>query len=243
MDKIITILNDALSTITSKFNSGQLTQRTLSAVVLIVLTLLAIYIGGTPFALFIIFLCIVSLYEWIEMSLKSEHKVMLLSAGFVYLPLSFLSCYVLREQFELSTGVLLVLLVWGSDIAAYFTGKIIGGPKLLEAISPNKTWAGFFGAFVIPGVIAVFWVEFFDLFYAPAYGVIVTGILSFALGAAAGIVGQAGDLMMSALKRHVGVKDTGRIIPGHGGLLDRIDSLMLAAPMFLAFLTALAYIL
>jgi len=125
MDKIITILNDALSTITSKFNSGQLTQRTLSAVVLIVLTLLAIYIGGTPFALFIIFLCIVSLYEWIEMSLKSEHKVILFSAGFVYLPLSFLSCYVLREQFELSTGVLLVLLVWGSDIAAYFTGKIM----------------------------------------------------------------------------------------------------------------------
>lgn len=243
MDKISVFIQNFLSMIASKFNSGSLTKRTISAIVLIALTLLAVYVGGVLFALFIIFLCIMSLYEWIEMGLKSEHKVILLAAGFVYLPLSFLACYVLREQYHLATGVLLVLLVWGSDIAAYFTGKIIGGPKLLEAVSPNKTWAGFFGAFVIPGVIAIFWIEYFDLFYAPTQGALISAVLSFALGAAAGIVGQAGDLMMSVYKRHVGVKDTGRIIPGHGGILDRIDSLLLAAPVFLAFLTALAYIL
>lgn len=243
MDKIIAAFYQILSGLSSKFQGGTLTTRTLSAVVLIFITLFAVYAGGILFALFIVFLFLMALYEWLEMGLKSDHKAILIAAGLVYLPLSFLSCYVLREQYDLATAILVVLLIWGSDIAAYFTGKIIGGPKLLEKVSPNKTWAGFFGAFFIPGLIAIFWIEHFNIFYAPTQGVFISAVLSFVLGASVGIVGQVGDLLMSGFKRHVGVKDTGRLIPGHGGLLDRIDSLLLAAPVFLAFLTALAYIL
>jgi phosphatidate cytidylyltransferase len=127
----------------------------------------------------------------------------------------------------------LLFIIWASDISAYFSGKTIGGPKLAPAISPKKTWAGFFGSSIGAAIVAAFLgcplvLGIFD--------VATIGNLSWKGYAVMGFVlamfGQAGDLLISMFKRHYGVKDTGAIIPGHGGLLDRIDALLLVALLF-----------
>ncbi len=123
----------------------------------------------------------------------------------------------------------LLALVWASDIAAYAAGRAIGGPKLAPRLSPNKTWAGFFGGLTGAGLVGV---ASASIAHAP---VALLLPVSLALGLAA----QAGDLIESLAKRRYGVKDAGQLIPGHGGLLDRFDSL-LAAALALGLLTRLA---
>ncbi len=117
----------------------------------------------------------------------------------------------------------LFAVVWSADTLAYFAGKSIGGPRFAPRISPNKTWAGFFGA-VFGGALAGGIVGLF------------AGLSAFALfilGALMGGFEQMGDLFESAAKRRFGVKDSGRIIPGHGGILDRVDGLVAAAVLAL----------
>lgn len=117
----------------------------------------------------------------------------------------------------------LLLLVWASDIGAYMTGRLLGGPKLAPQVSPGKTWSGALGglaAAIAAGLLVA------TLSHAAEHPVRVA-----AIAAALGIVAQAGDLLESLLKRHFGVKDSGRLIPGHGGLLDRVDALLTAAPV------------
>jgi phosphatidate cytidylyltransferase len=111
--------------------------------------------------------------------------------------------------------------VWATDTGALFTGNLLKGPKFWPALSPNKTWAGFFGgiAFGALGAMAVFFFLHANLLY---------GAL---LGASAAIVGHAGDLFESWMKRRVGRKNSGSLIPGHGGVLDRIDSILFVAPV------------
>jgi phosphatidate cytidylyltransferase len=110
--------------------------------------------------------------------------------------------------------------VWLTDTGAYVTGRALGGPKLAPAISPNKTWTGFFGGLVagaLVGLVAgAFW---------PGHEPASMTAASVGLALAA----QAGDLFESSLKRRFGVKDSSRLIPGHGGLLDRVDSLLIAS--------------
>lgn len=117
----------------------------------------------------------------------------------------------------------LILLVWASDIGAYMVGRVIGGPRLAPAISPNKTWSGALGGLVIAVVVALT-----TCFMIQAPGSLVASV---AMAAALCIVAQAGDLFESAIKRHAGAKDSGHLIPGHGGLLDRLDALLAAAPV------------
>lgn len=117
----------------------------------------------------------------------------------------------------------LVLLVWASDIGAYTVGRVIGGPRLAPAISPNKTWSGAIGGLVVAVVVALA-----TCFMIQAPGSLVASV---GMAAALSIVAQAGDLFESAIKRHAGAKDSGHLIPGHGGLLDRLDALLAAAPV------------
>jgi len=132
--------------------------------------------------------------------------------------------------------------VWGTDIAAYFVGRRVGGPKLWPAVSPGKTWSGFVGGLVagtLAGTLAGI--------LARMFGVILPfDLLSLALlSALASIVGQLGDLGESALKRHFHVKDSGNLIPGHGGVMDRLDafaavSLLVGIIMIWAFFFGVA---
>lgn len=109
---------------------------------------------------------------------------------------------------------------WASDIMAYLAGSTFGGPKLWPRFSPNKTWSGFIGGLVAGTVAGALLAAFLDMGIGPVWGAV--------LGLAASLATMAGDLWESALKRRYGVKDAGNLIPGHGGLLDRVDGLMFA---------------
>jgi phosphatidate cytidylyltransferase len=153
-----------------------------------------------------------------------------LGVGYVGLPA--LALLWLRGVPELGLGLLLWLLVvvWTTDTAAYFAGRAIGGPRLAPAISPSKTWAGLCGGMLgaaLTGVLAAWLLGSGRLLQAAG------------LGALLAAVAQLGDLFESGFKRAAGVKDSGTLIPGHGGLLDRIDGLLFAAPA-LALLGLLA---
>ncbi|MCX7513637.1 phosphatidate cytidylyltransferase [Frateuria hangzhouensis] len=121
--------------------------------------------------------------------------------------------------------LLALLIVWAADIGAYFSGRFLGKRKLAPNISPGKTWAGVYGAFVAGALVAVVggWL-------LGAQGVHLVGLAVLAvLTVAASVVG---DLIESLMKRHAQVKDSGRMFPGHGGLLDRMDSVFAAVPVF-----------
>jgi phosphatidate cytidylyltransferase len=125
------------------------------------------------------------------------------------------------------TGLLwMFAVVWGTDIAAYFTGRTFGGPKLMPRVSPKKTWSGFAGGLIVGTAAGVgVAVAASRLGWNPPIGVTTIAIVS----AIASILGQIGDLAESALKRHFDVKDSSRLIPGHGGVMDRLDAFFAVA--------------
>jgi phosphatidate cytidylyltransferase len=129
---------------------------------------------------------------------------------------------ILRRDPALGFAAMLFVfaIVWVTDIAAYFAGRAIGGPKLWPAVSPKKTWSGAIGG-TLGGIAA-------GLLVAKMAGLVVAPMLVLvALGLS--IVAQAGDLLESAIKRHFGAKDASQLIPGHGGLMDRLDGFLTAA--------------
>jgi phosphatidate cytidylyltransferase len=155
-----------------------------------------------------------------------------LAGGIFYAGLSGVSLTALRGAGEPGLiGILFIFaIVWGTDILAYFVGRAIGGPKLAPAISPGKTWSGAIGG-TVAGVVAgcvVVVVAGFELTYGH---VVIAALLS--------IFSQIGDLFESFIKRKFGVKDSSHLIPGHGGVMDRVDGLVFAC--FLAFLGTLAF--
>jgi phosphatidate cytidylyltransferase len=143
-------------------------------------------------------------------------------AGVPYVAVPAASLVLLRADaawgFQAVMWVLLV--VWVADTGAYFAGRIFGGPRLAPVISPNKTWAGLGGAMAGGALAALSVAAWFGT--AKLWPLVV-------LGGILAMIEQAGDLFESALKRWAGVKDSGALIPGHGGVLDRIDGLMAAA--------------
>ena len=154
------------------------------------------------------------------------------AGGMIYAGVAFLGPVLLRRDAELGFAAFLFLAatVWMTDTLAYFVGRALGGPLLWPQVSPNKTWSGAIGGLaggVAGGTLVA---------YANGLGrLAVVGAVALVLSAAA----QAGDLFESAVKRHFGVKDTGRLIPGHGGLMDRLDGFLVAA--FVAVLIGIAH--
>ncbi len=142
--------------------------------------------------------------------------------GIPYVSLPPIALVVLREDaiYGIAAILLVMLMVWFADTVAYFAGRIIGGPKLAPRISPKKTWAGLGGAMAGSALAAIGVAVTMDL---PAIGILVI------VAALLAIVEQAGDLFKSAMKRHYGVKDSGNLIPGHGGVIDRVDGLVAVA--------------
>ena len=122
------------------------------------------------------------------------------------------------------------MVITACDSAAYFVGRSIGGPKLFVAVSPNKTLSGSAGGLVAASISCVFLADF--LYLEGIYAAIGAGVVL-------GCIAQSGDLLESAVKRRAGVKDSGTIIPGHGGLLDRFDGYLLVLPAALAYISLL----
>jgi phosphatidate cytidylyltransferase len=147
-----------------------------------------------------------------------------LSAGAFYVGLPVFALLLIRQQQGWVDGLLCAFwalaLVWATDIGAYFAGRTIGGPKLAPAISPAKTWAGLAGGIVAASALAAALHGWFGL---PLRLTLATPMLA--------VVAQIGDLFESALKRKAGVKDSGNLLPGHGGVLDRLDGLVPVAPL------------
>jgi phosphatidate cytidylyltransferase len=212
--------------------------RLASSLVLIPITASLIVMGGWFFGLLLLLGLIPALYEWFKLCENTPRQYLLMSAGVVYIALTFGSYIFLRFGFEQGAWLSLVVIfcVWASDIGAYFTGKTIGGPKLAPRISPKKTWAGFAGACFFSGLLMIILLgvsPFINDFIPTDLGITSNQVwLVFIFGALCGAVGQVGDLSISVLKRRKGSKDAGSLIPGHGGILDRIDSLMLVSLFF-----------
>ena len=144
-------------------------------------------------------------------------------SGLIYAGLPAIALAALRgsDSAGLAATLFLFAIVWATDILAYFVGRAIGGPKLAPTISPGKTWSGAIGG-AVAGVVAGLVVA---LQFGASAGMAVMIAVAFALS----VVSQLGDLFESRLKRVFGVKDSGRLIPGHGGVMDRVDGLVAAA--------------
>jgi phosphatidate cytidylyltransferase len=142
--------------------------------------------------------------------------------GVPYVSIPPIALVVLREDpnHGIAAILLVMLMVWAADTFAYFAGRIIGGPKLAPRISPKKTWAGLLGAMAGSAFAAL----------CVGLSLGIAGLLGLVVVAAIlAVVEQAGDLFKSAMKRHYGVKDSGKLIPGHGGVIDRVDGLVAVA--------------
>jgi phosphatidate cytidylyltransferase len=205
---------------------SELAIRTISGVVMILVALAAVVIGGYPFAVLAAAVATAVFYEWTRLT-RGWGPVWYFG-GFLYAALAALALLWIRERADNDDGLRLVLwvfiVVWSVDIGAYFTGRAIGGPKLAPSISPGKTWAGFYGGVVAATLLGGAWILYTGL-------PMVLLLLAPLFAAAA----QGGDLVESWMKRRAGVKDSGRWLPGHGGVFDRVDGLL---PV--AILTAIA---
>jgi len=158
--------------------------------------------------------------------LATEQKCWI-TGGFIYAAAALIASAMVRLDGAMGFYALMftLLVVWASDIGGYFAGRTIGGPKLWPRVSPNKTWAGSIGALILSALVAVVvaWL---------GWGRLVPLIV---LALAMSVVAQLGDLFESAVKRRFGVKDSSQIIPGHGGLMDRLDGFV-AAIVFVALI-------
>ena len=160
-------------------------------------------------------------------ALLRKHSFVWTAAGPLYAAIVVLAPIWLRgrEPDGLVAVLWLFLVVWISDIGAYFVGRRIGGPKLWPAISPKKTWSGLFGGLFFGTLLASGFVLLDRMVVGPIF---IGGIGLFILTLGTSLVSELGDLFESAMKRHFGAKDSGQIIPGHGGIMDRLDSFVAA---------------
>jgi phosphatidate cytidylyltransferase len=210
----------------------ELATRTAVGLILIAIALVEAVLGGWPFAILVAAIATVMYLEWSRMvgSWGFAWKLY----GFAYCLLPAISLLWIRERAEfegIGSGfdllIWVFLVVWATDIGAYFAGRAIGGPKLAPSISPNKTIAGLIGGVLAAVILAGIWVYAVKL---PA------ALLS--LAAPLAVAAQLGDLFESGLKRRAGVKDSGTWLPGHGGLLDRLDGLVPVSVLTAAMMIA-----
>jgi phosphatidate cytidylyltransferase len=220
--------------------SHSLALRLLSSLVLIPVFIVITIMGDWAFA-GIIALCIgIAMAEWVNItkhiSSLASTKVILILLGILYIGSAYLEMIFLRLQTDGVFWVIVFMMcIWASDSLAYAVGKNIGGPKMTPTISPNKTWSGYVGAMIGPAIVLTLCVHFFP--QADFNEEAASAPVTFLFGMMIGICGQSGDLLISMMKRKAGLKDTGALIPGHGGILDRIDAMLMAFPIYIAYIT------
>ncbi len=197
-------------------------KRISSSLILIPIALFFIIKGSFLFNFFIIICFLVTSYEWHKMSRKKSYYLF----GLLFLIISFYSVYKIRTTMsgDYIYFLIILLICISTDIGGYIFGKILKGPKLTR-ISPKKTYSGVIGGYLFSIIILSLWLSS-DLFIKPQELNSDTFILIIIIST----VSQIGDIIVSYFKRLSKIKDTGKIIPGHGGLLDRIDGMIFAFP-------------
>jgi len=199
----------------------ELINRVISSLVLIPLTFFFVIKGSFFLIFFLIIFFIIAVYEWFNMN---KGNIFISYFGIVFLFLSFFSAFVVRENIGLYFFLLILVICIFTDIGGYLFGKTFKGPKLTK-ISPNKTYSGVFGSFLISIFASYIFMKFYEV------EVLFTDKIFILLVILISLVSQLGDLIISYFKRKTGIKDTGNILPGHGGLLDRIDGLIFVLPV------------
>jgi phosphatidate cytidylyltransferase len=207
--------------------------RVLSAIVMVTVAGVALWLGGWTFTIFVGVVALGLLWEFVRLVTRMTGNLPLriigYSIGMAYIGATALGLLHLRViGIELALFALLVVIA--TDVGAYFAGRAIGGPKIAPSISPSKTWAGLFGG--MAAAVLATWLFRFALEQLSVDSALDKYL--FAAGPMVALIGpallavfaQAGDFMESAMKRKAGVKDSSRLIPGHGGLFDRLDGLL-----------------
>ncbi|MBB3954645.1 phosphatidate cytidylyltransferase [Novosphingobium sediminicola] len=225
--------------------NSDLKARTLSAIVMVVVAGGALWLGGIAWTVFVLLVATGVLWEWSKLSraIAASHwaRLIWLAAGVAYVGLAGEMLIVLRAE-DIVSVLMPVLAVIATDIGAYFAGRTFGGPKIAPKISPSKTWSGLAGGTLGAGLalaglqVYAHWraVSEMAALHLPVAAapfainwpeVAVSGLL-------VAVIAQTGDFFESWMKRRAGVKDSGHLIPGHGGLFDRVDGLL--AVLFVA---------
>jgi len=203
--------------------NSELSKRTLTSIIILIVSIFFLYQGHIFFGIFLIIIFILSFLEWIKLSFIKLSFFF----GIFFLIVSFTTIYLLRSE-NLFFFIISILISVFSDIGGYVFGKILKGPKLTK-ISPNKTISGMIGSFIFSLIAVSFYFyideKFFQLnneYYYNFNFLFIVLILS--------SINQLGDLIISYFKRKKNINDTGKILPGHGGILDRIDGMIFSVP-------------
>ena len=199
--------------------SNELFLRIVSACVLIPPVVATIYIGSPYFEIMIASCACLLVREWFALC---DGKILWVLFGIIYIGVPCYSLIHLRLDlnFGFETVLWVFTLVWSADSGAYATGRMFGGPKLAPRISPNKTWSGLCGGVFAAGIVG----SMYTLVLGHQNMIPLTVLSAFL-----GLLSQGGDLLESWIKRRFDKKDSGSLIPGHGGLFDRVDGLLAAA--------------
>jgi len=209
--------------------SNELIKRFFSSIILLPILIFITFKGSFLFNIFLIICLIFSFTEWINIS----KTILLKIIGSFFLIISFYSVYKLRNDFygEYILIFFILLICISTDLGGYIFGKIFKGPKLTK-ISPNKTFTGVFGSYFLSLVLSISYYYLLEKKFTNNSFFEIT-IIIFLIST----VSQLGDLFLSYFKRLSNIKDTGKLIPGHGGILDRIDGMIFAFPLaYLLFL-------
>jgi phosphatidate cytidylyltransferase len=206
----------------------ELKARVISGVLMASIALLALMAGGYVFDLLVLIIAMLMIKEWNDLTATEPPSWRM--AGLLYTAIPCASLIWLRGH-EMMLALFPMLCVWATDTGAYFIGKKFGRHKLAPAISPGKTWEGLGGGVAAAVAIALVMHPFAGVPFSFSQSAVIAALIA--------VVGQAGDLFESWLKRRAGVKDSGTLIPGHGGILDRVDALVFTLPLF-AIAVALA---
>ena len=212
---------------------NELQKRIISSIVLIPISIFFIVQGSGFFIFFLGISFIVTSYEWLKMSKNFSKKIF----GIIFLLFSFYLAYLLRTEQGYKIFILIILISILTDIGGFIFGKIFKGPKLTK-ISPKKTYSGAIGSFILSVVGSLIFIEYFDVSKTYIYynyqnfessGINFNLFILFFI-LICSLISQLGDLIVSYFKRIAKIKDTGKILPGHGGLLDRIDGIIFNVP-------------
>ena len=201
-------------------------KRILSSIILIPFSFFFIIKSTFLFNFFLFFCFCLSIYEWHYMSSKKNYYIF----GIIFLCISFYLTYSLRNNpndIGISFFIFVIIICIATDIGGYIFGKIFKGPKITK-ISPNKTYSGMMGSYLFAIISSFLLINNSNLIEGKTYEITIE---FFFLVLTISTTSQIGDLIVSFFKRLSKIKDTGKLIPGHGGLLDRIDGLLFAMPI------------